>query len=723
MTFHEEFDLLQKEHNIEKTKDFLLSYLEKSLNEHNTEGIITCLNETIGFFRDIEDFKSSSKYAHTLANLLNKISINPDALFISFINIANALRANLELEEAKKYFLAGIDVYNNYNLKNESDLAALYNNWALLYQNIDLNTSIEYFLKALDILKRNDNRLRIGITYINIGYSYLGLNDILKTKEYINYANLIFDDLKDDFHYSSLLCLNAKYYNLINDYESSYTYYREALSHIDKFQGRAKTYFETFKEYKYVCEKLKRDSFRKLLIINKEFFNETFKNFPKELLNDVVVGSFGYGSDKLGLDDLNSIDHDYEPGYIILYKDELSIEKVNKIKEFYNELPEFYDIYYRRNNKYNGVFSLNNFLESIGITDIDNISNESLALLTNGMIFYNGFIDFKQLRENALLRYKLNIKMDISLNILKINQLNYNICREHKRKNYLVVKYLKNNLVEELINLYYLDNKLVLVHDKQRLKLIKHTSKVYKFINAVLNNNYSKIVNDLNNYLLKLLKKYKLIKRIDSNYIEDYKNEILYNKEMYQNKLDLALKICDIEFSMHQKLNAYGGVQECQYNKSYYYIMRLSQHLNLSLEFLKSYYNDLVEAQNNNISIPFIKYAFMEKTTDIDMYNNVKDLLPVISPKRQELQEAIISLQLEMMEKYSKKNSDVNNMRTLYTSTDNKNNASYETYLRAELSSYSEASVLEYAKNLTLFSKRKINFVKEVVDLSKYLYK
>jgi hypothetical protein len=59
----------------------------------------------------------------------------------------------------------------------------------------------------------------------------------------------------------------------------------------------------------------------------------------------------------------------------------------------------------------------------------------------------------------------------------------------------------------------------------------------------------------------------------------------------------------------------------------------------------------------------------------------------------------------------------------LYTSTDNKNNASYETYLRAELSSYSEASVLEYAKNLTLFSKRKINFVKEVVDLSKYLYK
>jgi hypothetical protein len=191
---------------------------------------------------------------------------------------------------------------------------------------------------------------------------------------------------------------------------------------------------------------------------------------------------------------------------------------------------------------------------------------------------------------------------------------------------------------------------------------------------------------------------------------------------MYQNKLDLALKICDIEFSMHQKLNAYGGVQECQYNKSYYYIMRLSQHLNLSLEFLKSYYNDLVEAQNNNISIPFIKYAFMEKTTDIDMYNNVKDLLPVISPKRQELQEAIISLQLEMMEKYSKKNSDINNMRTLYTSTDNKNNASYETYLRAELSSYSEASVLEYAKNLTLFSKRKINFVKEVVDLSKYLY-
>ena len=58
----------------------------------------------------------------------------------------------------------------------------------------------------------------------------------------------------------------------------------------------------------------------------------------------------------------------------------------------------------------------------------------------------------------------------------------------------------------------------------------------------------------------------------------------------------------------------------------------------------------------------------------------------------------------------------------MYSSTDSINNASYETYLRAELSSYSENSVLEYAKELTRLSKRKENFVKKVVNTSKFLY-
>ena len=174
---------------------------------------------------------------------------------------------------------------------------------------------------------------------------------------------------------------------------------------------------------------------------------------------------------------------------------------------------------------------------------------------------------------------------------------------------------------------------------------------------------------------------------------------------------------------MHTKLNSVDGLMECQTNEPYYFIMRISQHINMSKEFLTSYLSDLEYAKNNSLSLPFIKYAFMEESTDKNLYKNVKDYLPQISEKRKNLQESIIALQLEMLENFNKKNKfDTNNMRTFYSTSDSNHNASYETYLRGELSSYSENSVVEYAKTLAYYSRNKINFVKEVVETSKFLY-
>ena len=721
MTFHEQFDLIQQEHNINKTKDFLLNYLETSIKEHREEDIIICLNETIGFFRDIEDFTNSSKYAKSLANLLNKIDINPDAIFVSFINIANAFRANKEYDLAKSYFMKALNIYNENNLDNKSDLAALYNNLGLMYQNIDLDNAINYFNQAINLIKDINQVLRLGITYINLSYSYLGKNDINNLKKYLDFAFDIFNNFKDDFHYSSLLALNAKYLYLIKEYDKSYKFYKLALSHFDKFQGRSETYFNLYGEFKKVCEILNYPSFKKLLDLNKEYFELSFKTFPKDLLDCVVIGSFGYGSENNYLDDLISIDHDYEPGFIILTKDDISDLDFKKLRDYYNNLDEFYDIYYIRKNKRYGVFKYSEYLRNIGIEN-ELVNDESLNLLTNGKIFYSGFDSFINLRKMSLLKYKLSLKDKIAKDILLINQLMYNIDRENRRGNNLVCKYLKTNIIDNLINLYYHINSIPKIHDKERLKLIKKTSLIYQFISKMLNNKYDLIKDKMNNYLITVLFKNNLISNKDTNYIEDYRNEILYNVETYNKKLEIAMKITEIEFSMHKALNAYGGVQECQTNISYYYNMRISQHINMSLEFLNSYLSDLEYARDNNISLPFIKYAFMEEFTDNKLYQEAKKYLPTISEKRRKLQEAIISLQIEMLQKYQKTNSDYLKMRTIYSSTDSINNASYETYLRAELSSYSENSVLEYAKELTRLSKRKENFVKKVVNTSKFLY-
>jgi hypothetical protein len=65
---------------------------------------------------------------------------------------------------------------------------------------------------------------------------------------------------------------------------------------------------------------------------------------------------------------------------------------------------------------------------------------------------------------------------------------------------------------------------------------------------------------------------------------------------------------------------------------------------------------------------------------------------------------------------------DSQNMRTIYSSSDNLDNASYETYLRGELSSYSENTVVLYGRTISLYSKYKKNFVEEVIKTSKFLY-
>ena len=55
-------------------------------------------------------------------------------------------------------------------------------------------------------------------------------------------------------------------------------------------------------------------------------------------------------------------------------------------------------------------------------------------------------------------------------------------------------------------------------------------------------------------------------------------------------------------------------------------------------------------------------------------------------------------------------------MRTLYSNTDSINNASYETYLRGELSSYSENTVYLYGRMLTNYSLNNSNYVKTVIN-------
>jgi hypothetical protein len=206
-----------------------------------------------------------------------------------------------------------------------------------------------------------------------------------------------------------------------------------------------------------------------------------------------------------------------------------------------------------------------------------------------------------------LLKYRLESKIKLANLILEINQLMYNLLREKTRKNNLNVKYLESILTDKLVSFYFYLKGIPLIHDKERLKLIDSKHILYKFIKSILNNKYNLIKNKLNDYLINSSYSLNLISKKYSKFIEDYRDEIIYNRNDYQNKIKISFEITDIEFEMHKALNAYGGVQECQLNKNYYFIMRLSQHLNMSLEFLIGRYIPYENFLKRLIDDPFVE--------------------------------------------------------------------------------------------------------------------
>ena len=185
----------------------------------------------------------------------------------------------------------------------------------------------------------------------------------------------------------------------------------------------------------------------------------------------------------------------------------------------------------------------------------------------------------------------------------------------------------------------------------------------------------------------------------------------------YNCKIEKIKSIIEIEWDMFQMLKNIGGRASCQDNYDYFVLMRKSQFFAWDNELIDSYLNDLNEANRYGYNLLAIKYGFMEESIDKVHFEKIKDNLPKLSQKRISLQEAIISLQLEMLEDFSKIDEiKTRNMRSFYSSYDTISDVSYETYLRGELSSYSENTVFLYGKMLSDYSKNDGNYVKAVIN-------
>lgn len=172
---------------------------------------------------------------------------------------------------------------------------------------------------------------------------------------------------------------------------------------------------------------------------------------------------------------------------------------------------------------------------------------------------------------------------------------------------------------------------------------------------------------------------------------------------------DLIKKVVDLEWEEFQCVKNEGGRASCQDDWKAFEISRSCQFMAWRKELLESYFKDLTTAKKEGWNLLTEKYARMMESTSPKQYEELKGVLPYISPEKKKMMEDIIRVQVLWAEKYAAQYPHVAGRgRSIHTSEDNLYNTSIETYLRGELATYSEETIklyYDYVKQLESIGK------------------
>ena len=113
----------------------------------------------------------------------------------------------------------------------------------------------------------------------------------------------------------------------------------------------------------------------------------------------------------------------------------------------------------------------------------------------------------------------------------------------------------------------------------------------------------------------------------------------------------------------------------------------------------------------------------MMESTAPERYAEFKEQLPVLSDERIAIQEEIIRIQVSWMEEFARRYPKMAaNARSIHSYEDTAYDTSYETYLRGELSTYSEQTFVLYGRFITKLLKEKKNLAYETMNYTAKLY-
>ncbi|MBQ9141697.1 MAG: DUF4125 family protein, partial [Lachnospiraceae bacterium] len=207
-------------------------------------------------------------------------------------------------------------------------------------------------------------------------------------------------------------------------------------------------------------------------------------------------------------------------------------------------------------------------------------------------------------------------------------------------------------------------------------------------------------------------------------FLQEHVGELLYKAGCVEKtKEELAELIARKEFEAFDKVKNQGGRADCQDDWFTFSIMRKSQYLTWNQTMLLQYAYDFDRELSKGHNLIEEKYGRMMESTAPAEYEKIKEHFSLISPQKKQIIEEVVALQVQWMEAFADKYPKLaGNARSIHTYEDHLWNTSYETYLRGELSTYSDKMLELYAKYIVEYARAGKNVARDIMEESVWMY-
>lgn len=759
--FLQGLDGLYADRRAKEAEDYLKQGLKSAAKSGNDAAILVILNELMGYYRAAGRYEECLLCTEEAVSLAKKMGLEGSLNYgTTLLNAATAYRAAGKFEKALDYYEKTKEIYEK-TLKGEDyRMAALHNNISLLYSETGrmglAKQELESAMKIMKTLGSPD--VEIAITHTNLGYLCFQMKQDEEGRAHMEKAVQLFEKNPDskDSHYASTLAGLAESRFREGCYKDAVSFYKKALGEIEECYGENEYYRITKKNLQTAEDLLNRtERMEKGGIKGLALSKMYYETYGKPLLEEkyakyksrIAAGLIGQGSECMGFDDLQSVDHDYGAGFCLWLSKEDFEEIGKQLQKDYDSLPKECLGFPARNTQKTGerrigVFQREDFFKQLtGFSSAPKLGKngdklcqkdkeawrwmqpEVLSCVMSGEIFDDPSGTFSKERE-AFSFYPEEIfleKLSVSLGrMAQAGQYNYE--RMRRRKDIGGMYFCLAQFLDAAVDTAYLLNRMYTPIYKWKMKGMKnfHTLKEIKEKLERIQSlpcdmeGMETRIEEICGMISGEMRRQKLSTSFD-NFLETHKRQV--------EERALVLDIVKEEWEQFQNVQNEGGRASCQDDWETFEIMRKSQFYTWRQDGLKSYYKDLVRAKKQGWNLLTEKYARMMESTAPEEYEKWKDILPKRSEKRRELEEEIIRTEISWAERFSMKYPHLGGSgRSIHTAEDTPWDTSMETYLRGELGTYSDETLLRYKDMIAGYEREGKNLTEMKLTFMTFFY-